>query len=71
LSISHDFIGPESLITRENEEWRTPRKRFIPSVQPKLIYSLTPSAVTKNQMFINRLEKAANDGRAFTHANYE
>ena len=41
------------------------------SVQPKHIYSLTPSAVTKTRMSINRLEKAANDGRAFTRANYE
>src|SRR5271154_6480660 len=46
------LIGSESLITRENEEWEALRERFNPGVQPKHIYSLTPSVVTKTQMFV-------------------
>lgn len=64
------LIGAESLITRENEEWKILRKRFNPGFQPKHIYSLTPSVVTKTQMFVQRLEEAANDGIVFTLANY-
>ena len=64
------LIGSESLITREHEEWKALRKRFNPGFQPKHIYSLTPSVVTKTQMFVKRLEEAANDGRIFTLAHY-
>lgn len=64
------LIGSESLITRENEEWKALRKRFNPGFQPKHIYSLTTSVVTKTQMFVKRLEEAANDGRVFALANY-
>jgi hypothetical protein len=64
------LIGSESLITRENEEWKALRKRFNPGFQPKHIYSLTSSVVTKTQMFVKRLEDAASDGRTFTLANY-
>jgi hypothetical protein len=64
------LIGSESLITRENEEWKALRKRFNPGFQPKHIYSLTSSVVTKTQMFVKRLEDAASDGRIFTLANY-
>jgi cytochrome P450 len=64
------FIGSESLITRENEEWKALRKCFNPGFQPKHIYSLTPSMAAKTQLFVNRLEEAASDGRTFTLANY-
>ena len=64
------LIGSESLITQENEEWKLLRKRFNPGFQPKHLYSLTPSVVTKTQMFVQRLEKAASDGRTFTLADY-
>ena len=64
------LIGSESLITRENEEWKVLRKRFNPGFQPKHIYSLTSAVVSKTQMFVNRLEKAAEDGKTFTLANY-
>ncbi len=64
------LIGSESLITQENEEWKALRKRFNPGFQPKHIYSLTPSVVAKTQMLVQRLEKAASDGRVFALANY-
>jgi cytochrome P450 len=51
------LIGSESLITRENEELKALRKRFNPGFQPKHIYSLTPSVVTKTQKFLSRLAR--------------
>lgn len=44
--------------------------KILADLQPKHTYSLTPSVATKAQVFVNRLEEAASNGKTFTPANY-
>jgi Cytochrome P450 len=64
------LIGAESLLTKEGEDWKNLRKRFNPGFQPKYLYSLTPSVVAQTLTFIERLEKAADEGCVITLADY-
>ena len=53
------LIGKESLISAENEEWRTLRRRFNKGFAPQHLNSLSPLIISKTQVFIDRLRAAA------------
>ena len=62
-------LGAESIITKEGAEWKTMRKRFNPSFQPKYIHSLTRSIVLKVEIFVERVESLAKRGVTFKMAD--
>jgi cytochrome P450 len=64
------LIGSQSMITKEGEDWKQMRKRFNPGFQPKHIHSLSGSVVSKTELFVERLKKAAEDGSPFKLADY-
>jgi hypothetical protein len=64
------LIGADSLLTKEGEDWKNLRKRFNPGFQPKYLHSLAPSVVAQTLTFVERLEKAADEGCVITLADY-
>lgn len=64
------LIGSESMITQEGEDWKQMRKRFNPGFQPKHILSLAGSIVSKTEIFVDRLKKAAEHGITFKLGDY-
>lgn len=64
------LIGSESMITKEGEDWKQMRKRFNPGFQPKYIHSLAGSVVSKTEIFVERLKKAAEGGITFKLGDY-
>jgi cytochrome P450 len=64
------LIGSESMITKEGADWKAMRKRFNPGFQPKHIHSLSGSVVSKTEIFVQRLQSAAESGITFKLADY-
>lgn len=64
------LIGSESMITKEGADWKAMRKRFNPGFQPKYIHSLSGSVVSRTEIFVQRLQSAAQSGITFKLADY-
>ena len=64
------LIGHESMITKEGADWKAMRKRFNPGFQPRYIHSLSSSVVSKTEIFVQRLQSAAERGITFKLADY-
>ena len=64
------LIGAESMITKEGADWKAMRKRFNPGFQPQYIHSLSGSVISKTNIFVQRLESAAESGITFKLADY-
>lgn len=64
------LIGAESMITKEGADWKAMRKRFNPGFQPQHIHSLSGSIVSKTEIFVQRLQSAAESGITFKLADY-
>lgn len=64
------LIGSESMIMKEGADWKAMRKRFNPGFQPKYIHSLSGSVVSKTEIFVQRLQSAAESGITFKLADY-
>lgn len=56
------LIGKESIITAEDEEWRNLRKRFNRGFAPAHLHNLSPLIISKTQIFVKRIQDAANTG---------
>ncbi|KAI4158829.1 MAG: hypothetical protein LQ342_007065 [Letrouitia transgressa] len=63
-------LGAESIITKEGAAWKAMRKRFNPIFQPRYIYSLTGSVVSRVEIFVERLQSLAKSGITFKMADY-
>jgi cytochrome P450 len=64
------LLGADSIITKEGADWKAIRKRFSPGFQPKYIHSLAGAIVAKTEIFVERLQSAANSGITFKMADY-
>lgn len=64
------LIGYESMVTAEGADWKAMRKRFNPGFQPRHIHSMSGSVVSKTEIFVQRLESAAESGITFKLADY-
>lgn len=64
------LIGSDSMITKEGADWKMMRKRFNPGFQPKYIHSLSGSVASKAEIFVQRLQSAAENGITFRLADY-
>ncbi|KAM0713615.1 hypothetical protein Q7P37_010577 [Cladosporium fusiforme] len=64
------LIGPESMVTQEGEAWKALRKRFNPGFQPKYIHSLSGSIISKTEIFVRRLQLAAEKRIVFKLGTY-
>ncbi|OBT65026.1 hypothetical protein VE03_05214 [Pseudogymnoascus sp. 23342-1-I1] len=63
-------FGAESIITKEGAPWRELRKRFNPGFQPRYIHSLTPSIVSRVEIFVERMQSLAESGHTFKMVDY-
>ena len=66
----HRLIGRESIITAENEEWRSLRKRFNRGFAPAHLHHLSPLIISKTHVFVTRIQEAAKTGKVVTFKEY-
>jgi cytochrome P450 len=60
------IIGPTSLISSQNEEWRNLRKRFNPGFAPTHLMTLIPAILSSTRSFLGRLDAFAESGDIFS-----
>ncbi|KAL2196601.1 cytochrome P450 [Corynascus similis CBS 632.67] len=58
-------IGPESILMRQNEDWKQLRKRFNPGFAPQHLMTLLGCICDKTMIFIDHLERYARSGKEF------
>ncbi|KAK3309250.1 cytochrome P450 [Chaetomium strumarium] len=59
------LVGPQSIITKQNEDWKQLRKRFNPGFAPQHLMSLLPCILDKTDIFLERLDRYASSGQEF------
>jgi cytochrome P450 len=60
------IVGPTSLITSHNEEWKQLRKRFNPGFAPTHLMTLIPAILSSTKRFLGRLDSFAKSGEVFS-----
>jgi cytochrome P450 len=60
------IIGPTSLISSQNEDWKQLRKRFNPGFAPTHLMTLIPAILTSTKRFLTRLDSFAKSGEVFS-----
>jgi len=61
--------GESSLLIEEGEYWRALRKRFNPGFAPAHLMTLLPKILEKTQLFLQRLDQAAANGKVIMMDN--
>ncbi|KAK1762225.1 cytochrome p450 [Phialemonium atrogriseum] len=59
------LTGPESLLNKEGEEWKTLRRRFNPGFAPQHLMTLLPCVLDKTWYFLGHLDSYARTGEVF------
>ncbi|KAK4031724.1 putative sterigmatocystin biosynthesis P450 monooxygenase stcS [Parachaetomium inaequale] len=59
------LIGPESILMRQNEDWKQLRKRFNPGFAPQHLMTLLPCILDKTSIFLEQLDRYASSGKEF------
>ncbi|KAL2019162.1 hypothetical protein VTK56DRAFT_10034 [Thermocarpiscus australiensis] len=60
------LIGRESILMRQNEDWKQLRKRFNPGFAPQHLMTLLPCILDKTSIFVDRLDHYASTGEEFS-----
>jgi cytochrome P450 len=60
------IIGPTSLISSQNEDWKQLRKRFNPGFAPTHLMTLIPAILASTKKFLMRLDAFATSGEVFS-----
>ncbi|KAK3938018.1 putative sterigmatocystin biosynthesis P450 monooxygenase stcS [Diplogelasinospora grovesii] len=59
------LIGPRSILTREDDDWKRLRKRFNPGFAPQHLMTLLPCILDKTWLFLRHLDGYARTGEEF------
>ncbi|KAM7210434.1 cytochrome P450 52A11 [Rhypophila decipiens] len=60
------LTGPKSIISAEDNEWKTLRKRFNPGFAPQHLMKLLPSILDKVSLFLDHLDRHVATGEEFS-----
>jgi cytochrome P450 len=60
------LIGRRSILLKEEEDWKTMRKRFNPGFAPSHLMLLLPTILDKTWLFLEQLDSYARTGEAFS-----
>ncbi|KAK4153663.1 putative sterigmatocystin biosynthesis P450 monooxygenase stcS [Chaetomidium leptoderma] len=59
------LTGPQSILLRQNEDWKQLRKRFNPGFAPQHLMTLLPCILDKTSIFLEHLDRYASSGTEF------
>lgn len=59
------LLGPRSILTAQDEEWRGLRKRFNPGFAPQHLMTLLPCILDKAWRFLENVDRYARSGEEF------
>ncbi|KAH8892801.1 cytochrome P450 [Thozetella sp. PMI_491] len=59
------LIGPQSLISKQDEDWKQLRKRFNPGFAPQHLMTFLPYILEKSTVFLARLDRLATGDSSF------
>ncbi|KAI1388507.1 cytochrome P450 [Hypoxylon trugodes] len=60
-----NLIGPNSILNKQNEEWKAIRKRFNPGFAPQHLMTLLPVIVEKSMLYLEAIDRSVATGEAF------
>ena len=59
------LLGPKSILTAQDEEWKGLRKRFNPGFAPQHLMTLLPCILDKAWRFLENVDRYARSGEEF------